>query len=138
MAFSRRPTSRLRAIANASTSHRRHPRASNPDRQRSRRAVLPSERAELVALDVFTRAQDAGQPFTNFSSGRPADQLEPNRQPRPRHDQQYCQRLEAFVPEKGPNGTTGSGSLVTGLLCTQAPLIGADLRLRSIKWLTTA
>ena len=32
----------------------------------------------------------------------------------------------------------GSGSLVTGLLCTQAPLIGADLRLRSIKWLTTA
>ena len=24
------------------------------------------------------------------------------------------------------------------LVCTQAPLIGADLRLRSIKWLTTA
>ena len=35
-------------------------------------------------------------------------------------------------------GTTGSGSLVTGLLCTQAVLIGADLRSRSIKWLTTA
>ena len=35
-------------------------------------------------------------------------------------------------------GTTGSGSPVTGLLCTQARPIGADLRLRSIKWLTTA
>ena len=35
-------------------------------------------------------------------------------------------------------GTTGSGSLMTGLLCTQAPLIGADLRSRSIEWLTTA
>ena len=35
-------------------------------------------------------------------------------------------------------GTTGSGSLVTGLVRTQAPLIGADLRSRSIEWLTTA
>ncbi len=35
-------------------------------------------------------------------------------------------------------GTTESGSRVTGLLCTQAPLIGANLRSRSIEWLTTA
>ena len=35
-------------------------------------------------------------------------------------------------------GTTGSGSVVTGLLCTQPPPLGADLRSRSIKWLTTS
>ena len=67
-----------------------------------------------------------------------ADQLEPNRQSRPRHDQQCCQRLRRNQLPHIHFGTTGSGSLVTGLLCTQAVLIGADLRSRSIKWLTTA
>ena len=71
------------AIATASTSHRRHPRASNPDRQRSHRPpcsatipiVLLSDRAELVALDVFTRAQDAGQPFPPAMVERRLDEL---------------------------------------------------------------
>src|SRR6185295_19006760 len=65
-----------------------------------------------------------------------ADQLEPNRRSRPRHDQQCCQQLRrnqlahihCRVYRVGVPGDRRA--LYTGLL------IGADLRSRSIKWLT--
>src|SRR6476469_8005735 len=104
------------------------------------RAISTSERA-INRISKRTGAVRTG-PGEHSPGPRPellaaaADQLEPNRQSRPRLDQQCCQQLRRNQLPHIHFGTTGSGSLVTGLLCTQAPPLGADLRSRSIKWLT--
>ena len=104
------------------------------------RAISTSERA-INRISKRTDAVRTG-PAEHSPGPRPellaaaADQLEPNRRSRPRHDQQYCQRLRRkqlahihcrVYRVRVPGDRR---ALYTGLL------IGADLRSRSIKWLT--
>jgi len=100
------------------------------------RAISTSERA-INRISKRTDAVRTG-PRERSPGPRPellaaaADQLEPNRRSRPRHDQQYCQQLRrnqlahihCRVYRVGVPGDRRA--LYTGLL------IGADLRSRSI------
>jgi len=103
------------------------------------RAISTSERA----IDISKRTDAVRTGPAEHSPGpRPellapaADQLEPNRRSRPRPDQRCCQRLRRnqlahihcrVYRVRVPGDRR---ALYTGLL------IGADLRSRSIKWLT--